>query len=1564
MKNCTRFVAFLCLIVSGILTGCGGSSSPGGTTTPPPASPTVSSISPTTAMAGSGPLALTVNGSGFLATTTVQVGDVADATSYVSATQVTATVTPQQLASGAQLSVIALNGSASSGSGAAVNLAVTNPVPAITAAIPITKTVGAVSHLVSLVGASFVPTTVIDVNGSARTTVFVSPTQVDVALTAADLSSTGSLALTAVNGAPGGGTSAAITVAVNNPPPGGPIKLSPSLVLTGATTPTTVTVTGTNFIPASSVVLGGSLSSSSSTPSNGIAIATTYVSSTQLTFQLTVAEEATSQQLSVSVVNPAPGGGTTLGAQLDILPQTPQPLITSVLPSPFFAGSGATTMTVNGTNLFPVTGNGLLGGEIFNTSNVLWNGASITNGTGIGFGIGIGPGAQESISVTVPASLLASAGTATITVSNPTSTPALSNALTVSIVNPPVPTLTSLNPGSGPIDTAVSVFLLGTGFASNSTVAMNGINIASVFLGSTELEVSIPASSIATPGTVNLTVTTPAPGGGTSAALPFTAYNPPAPTLTLISPNAGPINTAANLTLNGTGFSADSTVALNGTEIAATYVSPTELTVALPASSVALPGNVNFTVTTPAPGGGTTAPMPYTAYIAIPNNSMVYNPVNGLFYVSVPSSAGAPYGNSVVSVDPETGALGKPIPVGSEPDRLAISSDGTILWVGLDGASAVRQVNLSTGTAGLQFSLGGEISYYYYATQPAAYALAALPGSPNSVVVATNGGELGLYDNGVLRGTTESFSAYALQVNGTTDQIYAGANGEYAVYTYSAAGLTQQGTTVTDGNYGSYGNDDMQVVGGDLYTDFGTVDNAETGAVLGTFYLSGTAVAQGPTVADTILGKVFILDDSLANNYGCSSEIQIFSLSNYTSTSTDLIRVGLAADFTCAASHLARWGTNGLAFRTGSGVYSLQSNLVKNLSSVNADLGMTLTASGGTTTGTKTTYTATVTNAGPSASSDVALTAQLPTTAVLISAVSSVGTCSVSSGVSCDLGGLANGATATVTIVVEQTTAGSATASVEVSGPENDTNTSNNQATAKVTVTGSTYNVVPALNAITPAAIESGSSDSTITLTGAGFTSGSTVQLGTLALATSDTSSTTLTATIPAAQLASLGWQPVTVSNPTPGGGTSNPLPLTVFQVLTLGANHILYEPFSRKLYASVSSDATSVTGNTIAPITPDTGSVGTPVFIGSQPTKMAISDDGNVLYSLLGGANSVALFNLQTQTTEFTFSPKFTNYGSSTTGFSDIAVQPGSENTIVVDSGDCSGMAIIDVNPTAQTAAIRGSSTDTCSVTSPQFYDPQTLYVYYSNLDEYAVTASGFSGYNTAYTSSPLLDFGPFKLSDNLAFAAAGGVADVFTTPATQVGYYAPLVQYGAAQQVAPDTSLGQVFFLSNTSNANEMYSGPDGIVAYNQATYVSTATLPMNIETIEGTSVTGIDLIRWGQDGLAALASSGNIYLLRGPFVVPELLNQNSAASLTSSSATSIAHGAGNTLLTLTGSNFLPGVAVTWNGSYRTTTIVDATHVTVAIPASDLASAGSRSLVATNPGAPASDTLTVTIN
>jgi hypothetical protein len=258
------------------------------------------------------------------------------------------------------------------------------------------------------------------------------------------------------------------------------------------------------------------------------------------------------------------------------------------------------------------------------------------------------------------------------------------------------------------------------------------------------------------------------------------------------------------------------------------------------------------------------------------------------------------------------------------------------------------------------------------------------------------------------------------------------------------------------------------------------------------------------------------------------------------------------------------------------------------------------------------------------------------------------------------------------------------------------------------------------------------------------------------------------------------------------------------------------------------------------------------------------------------------------------------------------------------------------------------------------------------TTLDHYTVTSAGFTYYDySQYTESTLNDFGCFKLSGGLAFANAGGVANPATVPATQIGVF--LVsggeggEFSTSEAFVPDTSLQSAFYFVNTeaSGMDNYGEAPDGIESFNQNTFLPTGSVNLNMETIEGnTSYTGVDLIRWGQDGLAVLTSGGHIYLMRGAFVVPEELDQNSAATLTSSSAASITHGSGNTLLTLTGTNFLPGVAVNWNGSYRTTTIVSSTQVTVAIPASDLVSAGTGSLVATNPGGPASNALTVTIN
>lgn len=567
----------------------------------------------------------------------------------------------------------------------------------------------------------------------------------------------------------------------------------------------------------------------------------------------------------------------------------------------------------------------------------------------------------------------------------------------------------------------------------------------------------------------------------------------------------------------------------------------------------------------------------------------------------------------------------------------------------------------------------------------------------------------------------------------------------------------------------------------------------------------------------------------------------------------------------------------------------------------------------------------------------------------------------------CNLGGLANAASATITIVATQLAPGTSTFGVQVAGSESDPVSANNQAVSSLVITGAAYSPSPSLSSVMPPAVLAGSSDTIVTLNGTGFTAASTVLLGTSTLSTSYVSASQLTAIVPAARLTTLGWGALSVSNPAPGGGTSAPLPLSIYSVITLGANHIVYDPYSRKIMTSVGTGTATVTGNSIVTITPETQAVSSGVVIGSQPNALSLTSDGQILYSILTGSNSVARFNMLTQQPDFSVSfPSSVPFSSSIV--SAIAAQPGSDTAVAIYPGTTAGFGIYDFNSTTQTATQRGGPNAPYNISSNCFHflDPADLLDFDNEtIGRYIVSPTGITiPPSTTATTDALNHFGCFQLSSSLAFANAGGVADASVLPAVQVGTYPRLAAFSYAQIVAPDTSLNRVFFMADT-NTNQYNYYADGIVAYNQSTFLPSSIIPLNIPTTEGnTNYSPVDLIRWGQDGLAALTSGGHIYLLRGPVVVPQLLNTNGAANLTGSSSTTLTHGAGNTLLTLTGGNFIPGVAVTWNGTYRTTTIVDATHVTVAIPASDLAAAGTGSLVATNPGAPASSPLAITIN
>ncbi len=92
----------------------------------------------------------------------------------------------------------------------------------------------------------------------------------------------------------------------------------------------------------------------------------------------------------------------------------------------------------------------------------------------------------------------------------------------------------------------------------------------------------------------------------TATASVTLVVNNPVPIITSMTPALASMGGAAfTLTLNGQGFTANSTVDWANTALATQYVSAAQLTAQVPASAIAAPGIYAVTVKTAAPGGGT-----------------------------------------------------------------------------------------------------------------------------------------------------------------------------------------------------------------------------------------------------------------------------------------------------------------------------------------------------------------------------------------------------------------------------------------------------------------------------------------------------------------------------------------------------------------------------------------------------------------------------------------------------------------------------------------------------------------------------------------------------------------------------------------------------------------------------------------------------------------------------------------------------------------------------------------------------------------------------------------------
>jgi hypothetical protein len=238
-----------------------------------------------------------------------------------------------------------------------------------------------------------------------------------------------------------------------------------------------------------------------------------------------------------------------------------------------------------------------LGGETVTvTGTDLAEASAVKVGSAAATGVKVA--SPTSLTFTVPAGL--SAGGYDVTVTTPYGTSAATWAGRLTLVAPPVPTVSKLSVSSGSTITTTPVVVTGTGFGTLKSVTAGGTVLVYTKQSETQITVTMPAHAA---GKVNLKLTN-AGGAFEATSLPFTYVAPPAPVVSSVSPSFGSAKTSTTIELSGANLGTATKVTASNVSLTFTRISESKLRVVVPAHAV---GTVTLQVTTPA-GVSSTSP--------------------------------------------------------------------------------------------------------------------------------------------------------------------------------------------------------------------------------------------------------------------------------------------------------------------------------------------------------------------------------------------------------------------------------------------------------------------------------------------------------------------------------------------------------------------------------------------------------------------------------------------------------------------------------------------------------------------------------------------------------------------------------------------------------------------------------------------------------------------------------------------------------------------------------------------------------------------------------------------
>ena len=1550
-------------VVTVVTHGPGGGTSAGVAFVVDNPAPAVSALSPSSVLVGSAGVSVLVGGSGFVAGSQATWNGAPARTAFTSATQLSVAVPDALLATAGHLALAVTNLGPGGGSSVPALLTVANPSPRLATASPSVVVAGSGPVALTLTGASFVAGSQVLFDGSGVATTYTSATQLSATLDASLVAAAGTHALTIVNAGPGGGTSASASFTVQNPLPT-LTALSPASTVAGSA-PLTLTATGSGFVPGSVVAL------------DGAALTTTYVSARSLTAPFPAF--ATSGAHAVTVKNPSPGGGATSPVTFAVV--NPAPRISALSPARVVAGSAFT---------LAVSGSGFV-----STSQVSVNGTPVPTTF------------VDATSLKAQVAAVAAAGDAAIAVATPGPGGGTSAPATLTVVNP-APALTGLSPatvtvGSGGFTLTVS----GSGFVAASSVQLDGASLTTTFASASQLTVALAASVAATAGVHTVSVVNPAPGGGASASATLTIANP-APALSAASPTtvlAGSGSTA--LTVTGAGFIASSQVLFDGSSVATTFASGTQLGATLDAALVAVAGTHALTVETPAPGGGTSAPASFTVQNPAPALASLTpaSTVAGAAPLTVTATGtgfvrgstitldGAALATTFVSATSLTAPFPAFIASGNHAVGVTNPSPGggatsPIAFAVVNPAPTISSLSPSSVTAGSPFTL---------TVSGAGFVAASQVSVAGASVTTTFVGATSL-----TAAVSALTSAGSAAVTVTTPTPGGGASAPATLTVVNPApalaGLSPSTVTAGAGGFALTLSGSGFVTGSKVTLD---------GASLTTTFVSASQLTAAIDASVTAVGGTHAVAVTNPTPGGGTSATQTLTVQNPAPAISSISPSSVA--------------TNGAAFTltvAGSGFVPVSQVQLNGTNVTTAYVsGASLTAQIPTLTSAGT-YLLTVVNptpgGGTSGSASLSATSS-PTpsitgfTPTLGPAGSSFPLTLTGANFSCSGAGVQvsfNGTTLTpsscsttqVTVTVPATAAG--TYPVKV------TNLTTHQTSSSANYTLVTPNPVPTLSSLSPASAAAGSAGFTLTANGSGFASGAVLSFNGVALATTFVGATQVTADVPSTALATAGSYPVVVTNPAPGGGASNTLSFTAvtpnptpalssmtptsaiaggagFTLTVSGSNFasassVLFNSAamtttfvsSTQLTAAIPSSAIGSAGSYPVAVTspsPGGGTSGSLTFtvVAPNPVPSVSSLSPSSVVAGSGAANvtisgsgfvstSSATFNGSARTTTFVSSSQLAialtaadtqSAGTGTIAVANPAPGGGTSGGVTFTVEAPNPVPVLSSMTPASAAA--GGAGFTLTVAGSSFVSTSSVLFNGAAVTTTFVSATQLTAAipSTAIASAGTYPVAVFNPSPGGGTSSSLSFPVANANPVPSIGSLTP--SSVTAGSGAANVSVGGTGFLSSSTAT---FNGSARTV-----TFVSSSQLTLALTSAD-TQTAGSYPIVVTNPSPGGGASNSFTFTVVAP---------NPAPVVSSMTPTTAVAGASGFTLTVNGASFVSGATVVFNAVAKSTTFVGATQLTAAISASDIATGGSYPVVVTNPapGGGASGTLTFTV-